>query len=233
MTPHNEASRGDYAETVLVPGDPLRAQWIAETFLDKPVCVNRVRGAYGYTGQYRGKKVSLQTTGMGRPSFSIYIHELVAFYGVRTIIRIGSCGALTMQTPIRDVFVADSAIMDTDLEGNAAAAGGPDSDLFQRAIEAAAKASIACHVGSMVSSDIFYHPEQATRFNLPRARGIIAVDMETANLFALAKALGFRALSICTVVDSLLTGEETALSERPELFRDMARVALDVASSID
>lgn len=231
MTPHNEASRGDYAETVLVPGDPLRAQWIAEAFLDNPICVNRVRGTVGFTGYYQGKRISLQATGMGRPSFSIYIHELVAFYGVRTIIRIGSCGALTTQTPIRDVFIAESAVMDTDLQSNAAS-GRPDPDLFQRAIEAAARVSVACHVGSMVSSDLFYHPEQATRFDLPRARGIIAVDMETANLFTLAKALGFRALSICTVVDSLLTGEETALSERPELFRGMARVALDVAGAI-
>jgi len=232
MTPHNEALRGDYAETVLVPGDPLRAKWIAETFLEGAVCVNNVRGALGFTGRYKGRRVSLQTTGMGRPSFSIYVHELAAFYGVRTVIRIGSCGALTALTQLRDVFVAESAIMDTDLPRDLPA-GRPDPDLFEHAVEAASRASIACHVGHMVSSDIFYHPEAATRFDLPRARGIIAVDMETANLFALARALDFRALSICTVVDSLLTGEETALSERPELFGGIARVALEVAAGIE
>jgi purine-nucleoside phosphorylase len=228
MTPHNEASRGDYAETVLAPGDPLRAEWIAETFLENPRCVNRVRGALGFTGLYQGKPVSVQATGMGRPSFAIYVHELAAFYGVRTVIRVGSCGALTLQTSLRDIFIAESAVMDTDV-ASGQKIGEPDQDLFRRAIKAASDAAIAHHVGAMVSSDIFYHPEHETRFDLPRAKGIIAVDMETANLFALSATLGFRALSICTIVDSLLTGEETALSERHELFRGAARAGLDVA----
>jgi purine-nucleoside phosphorylase len=231
MTPHNEASPGDYAETVLVPGDPLRAKWIAETFLDDARCVNSVRGALGFTGFYQGKRISVQTTGMGRPSFTIYVHELIASYGVRTVIRVGSCGALTASTPLRDIFVADSAIMDFDV-ASGGPAGRPDSELARLAVQAAEAASIACHVGPMVSSDIFYHPRPETRFDLPRAKGIIAVDMETANLFALAASYGFRAVSICTVVDSLLTGEETALSERQELFRGMARVALDVAKAV-
>ena len=232
MTPHNEASPGDYAETVLVPGDPLRAKWIAETFLGDMRCVNSVRGAVGFTGFYQGKRVSVQTTGMGRPSFTIYIHELIASYGVRTVIRVGSCGALTASTPLRDIFIAESAVMDFDVAAGEPI-GRPDLELERLAVEAARTAAIPFHVGPMVSSDIFYHPEPETRFDLPRAKGITAVDMETANLFALSSALGYRALSICTIVDSLLTGEETALSERQELFRTAARVALDVAKAID
>ncbi|MEQ1952432.1 DeoD-type purine-nucleoside phosphorylase [Mesorhizobium sp. CN2-181] len=231
MTPHNEASPGDYAETVLVPGDPLRARWMAETFLDDCRCVNNVRGALGFTGFYEGKRVSVQTTGMGRPSFTIYIHELVASYGVRNIIRVGSCGALTASTPLRDIFIAQSAVMDLDVAAGQPT-GHPDEELASLAAEAARAAKIPFHAGPMVSSDVFYHPEPETRFDLPRANGITAVDMETANLFALSASLGFRAVSICTVVDSLLTGEETALCERQELFRTAARVAFDVAKAI-
>lgn len=230
MTPHIEAAPGDYADTVLVAGDPLRAEWVAQTFLDAPRCINRVRGALGYTGLYQGKAVSVQTTGMGRPSFSIYVHELVAIYGAGTIIRIGSCGALTNATPLRDVFVAESAVMDTDIsEGNAPE--HPDLSLLAMARSAAAVLTPHCHFGRMVSSDVFYHPAPKTRFDLPRTKGIVAVDMETANLFALSRSLGFRALSMCTVVDSLLTGEETALSERQALFRGTALLALTVAKA--
>jgi purine-nucleoside phosphorylase len=230
MTPHIEAVPGDYAETVLVAGDPMRSEWVAQTFLDEPRCVNRVRGALGYTGFYKGKPVSVQTTGMGRPSFSIYVYELAVMYGVRTVIRIGSCGALTDKTALRDVFVAESAVMDIDLaEGHAAE--HPDLALLALARSAVTDITATCHFGRMVSSDVFYHPTPKTRFDLPRAKGIVAVDMETANLFALARSPGFRALSICTVVDSLLTGEETALSERQELFRGTATLALEVAKA--
>jgi len=227
MTPHLEASPGDYAPTVLLPGDPLRAEWIAKNFLTAVRCVNRVRGCYGYTGTFRGLPVSLQATGMGRPSFTIYVHELAAFYGVRTFIRIGSCGGLTAAMPLRRVFVCDRAVMDTDLEVSADFAHG-DHGLYERALQCARKIDLPILTGPMVSSDVFYHPTPETRFNLPISKGITAVDMETANLYTLAGRLGFRAVSICTLVDNLETGEETALSERHELFRDMARLALEL-----
>lgn len=229
MTPHNEAKQGDYAETVLVAGDLLRVKWIAETFLDDARRVNGVRGALGYSGTYRGVPVSLQATGMGRPSFTIYVHELVAFFGVRTIIRIGSCGGLTEATPLREIVVAESALMDTDLDAGGEP-GRPDRELLERALQTARSSAVACHSGPMICSDVFYHPQPQTRFDEPRRRGFIAVDMETANLFWLAGKLDFRALSMCTIVDSLLTGEETALSERPQLFASLARLALDVAA---
>ena len=228
MTPHLEASPGDYAPTVLLPGDPLRAEWIAETFLSDVRCVNRVRGCYGYTGTFRGVPVSLQATGMGRPSFTIYVHELVAVYGVRTFIRVGSCGGLTAAMPLRRVFLCDRAIMDTDLDTSGDFVHG-DRGLYDRALQCARDMDLAVLAGPMVSSDVFYHPTPETRFELPLASGITAVDMETANLYALAGRLGFRAVSLCTLVDNLETGEETALSERHELFRDMARLALELA----
>lgn len=231
MTPHIEALNGDYAETVLVAGDPLRVEWIAAAFLDDARCVNQVRGALGYTGYFQGQRVSLQTTGMGRPAFAIYVHELVAFYGARTIIRIGSCGALTDQTPLRDVFIAENAVMDIDLV-QGVAPDRPDEVLLECARREAGRCSFTCHIGPMVSSDVFYHPAPEGRLALLRSRGMVAVDMETASLFAMSRGLGFRALSICTVVDSLLTGEETALSERPALFRDMAELALNIVADL-
>lgn len=231
MTPHIEARVGDYAETVLVPGDPLRALWIAETFLDDAVRVNAVRGCYGFTGHYRGRRVSVQASGIGRPSFAIYVHELAAFYGVTTVLRIGSCGALVATLPLREIFVARSAVMDTDLEAGLPA-HEPDQALATRALQEADRLGLACHQGALVSSDTFYHPRPETRFDLPRSVGIAAVDMETAGLFAMARRMGFRAASLCTVVDSLVTGEETALSERHEIFRGMVCVALEVAATL-
>lgn len=228
MTPHLEAAPGDYAETILLPGDPMRAAWIAETFLSDVRCVNGVRGCHGFTGRFRGMPVSLQATGMGRPSFTIYVHELVAFYGARTLIRIGSCGGLTAATLLRRVFLCDRAVMDTDLEASADFVHG-DRGLYERGLGCARAIDLDIFSGPMVSSDVFYHPTPETRFDLPRSLGITAVDMETANLYTLAGRLGFRALSLCTVVDNLETGEFTAHSERQELFRDMARLALEVA----
>jgi purine-nucleoside phosphorylase len=228
MTPHIEASQGDYAEIVLLPGDPDRARWIAETLFDGPRCVNRIRSCFGYTGSFGGVPVSVQATGVGRPSVAIYVHELVETYGAKILIRTGTCGALDEAIALRSLYVAGSAIMDSDI-----AAGRepvhPDAALLRLARLAAERSGVSHHVGPQVSSDVFYHPDPLGRFDAARALGARAVDMETAELFALSRRLGYRALSICTVVDSLVTGEATALSERQALFADMARLALDVA----
>jgi purine-nucleoside phosphorylase len=232
LTPHIEASKGDYAETVLLPGDPDRARWIAETFFERPRCVNRVRGCLGYSGSYRGVPVSVQATGIGRPSIAIYIHELVQSYGAKTLIRTGTCGALDEAVGLRSLYLAETAIMDFDIASGRPPMH-PDAALLRLARLAAGKSGVAHHVGPQVSSDVFYHPDPLGRFDAARALGARAVDMETAELFALSARLGFRALSVCTVVDSLATGEATALSERQALFADMAKLALDVACAGD
>ena len=227
MTPHNEAQKGDYAEAVLLAGDPARSEWIARTFFDAPRQVNAIRGALGFTGTYRGMPVSVQTTGIGRPSFSIYAHELLAFYGVRRAIRVGTCGGLEEHVRIRDLIIAESARMDFEVEA-AKPSRLPDPLLLERAADLARSRGYAHHYGPMVSSDVFYHPEALGRFSRARGEGAVACDMESGPLYSLAEQFGASALSICTVVDNLVTGDETALSERQALFSNMARLALDV-----
>lgn len=223
MTPHIEAGQGDYAERVLLPGDPDRAAWIAKTFLDRPRRVNAVRGALGFTGTYRGMPVSVQTTGIGRPSLSIYVHELFTTYGVRTMVRVGSCGALDESVGLRSLVIAEAAARDFEV-GNAIAWRYPDAVLCQAAV---ARFRAGDHASPMVSSDVFYHGDPLGRFAAARARGALACDMETAGLYGMAARLGARALSVCTVVDSLATGEEIAPAERQEVFAPMAELALE------
>jgi purine-nucleoside phosphorylase len=234
VTPHNEAGKGDYAATVLLPGDPQRAEWMAETFLEAPRCVNRRREALGFTGLFRGKPVSIQATGIGVPSFLIYVHELLDFYGVRTLIRTGTCGALTAGLKLRSLVVSQS------VRGESAESGqvfglyndvaAPDPALFVRALAKAAELDIEHQAGLTACSDIFYHPEGRTRFAEAQAHGALAVDMETSALYRIAAHFGARALSILTVVDNVVTGEQTDYSERQALFTDMTRLALDVAA---
>ena len=226
MTPHNEARKGDYADAVLLPGDPDRAAWIAETYLDAPRKVNAIRGAFGFTGSYHGMPVSVQTTGIGRPSFSIYAHELISAYGVKTIVRIGSCGGLDESVSIRSVVIAQSAAMDFEVD-SIDAWRRPDDHLFLTAAARAKADGLPNHVCPMVSSDVFYHGDPLGRFSKARARGVLACDMETAPLFGLAARFGVRGLSICTVVDSLATGDEIHHSERQAVFGPMAKLALD------
>ncbi len=227
MTPHNEAKKGDFAEAVLLPGDPDRAAWIAETFFDQPRRVNAIRSCFGYTGTYRGMPVSVQATGMGRASFDIMVHELMTFYGVRTAIRVGTCGGLQLDVRIRDVVVVDSARM--DFEVTAGHPARPSNPVLLGSARSRAKDDgIAHHVGPIVSSDVYYHPDPVGRFALARRQGAIACDMESAGLYALGEKFGARTLSICTVVDNLITNEETALSERQALFTNMCRLALNV-----
>ncbi|MER2536102.1 MAG: DeoD-type purine-nucleoside phosphorylase [Rhizobiaceae bacterium] len=226
MTPHNEARREDVAEAALLPGDPQRAAWIAATFLEAPRLVNTIRGCLGYTGAFRGMPVTVQATGIGRPSFLIYAHELMAFYGVRRAIRVGTCGGLADGLALRDIVIADSARPDTQMDAGAGT-HRPDARLLACAAACAREGGVPHGVGPVVSSDIFYHPLGRARFDSARANGAIACDMETSALYGLAAQFEARALSVCTVVDHMLTGEETALSERQGLFANMCRVALE------
>ncbi len=226
MTPHIEAGKGDYAERVLLPGDPDRAAWIARTFFETPRLVNAIRGALGFTGTYRGMPVSVQTTGIGRPSLSIYVHELLTVFGVRTIVRVGSCGGLDGTVGLRSLVVAQSAAMDFEVE-SADAWRRPDPALYDKAATLAGRRGAERHACPMVSSDVFYHGDPLGRFAEARTRGALACDMETAAAYGMAARFGARALSICTVVDSLVTGEEIDNSERQAVFGPMAELALE------
>ncbi|WP_429095125.1 purine-nucleoside phosphorylase [Aminobacter sp. BE322] len=234
MTPHNEAGRDDYAETVLLAGDPQRTEWVARNFLEEARCVNRIRGALGFTGRWRGLPVSVQTTGIGAPSLSIYVHELLETYGARTLIRIGTCGALAEHVRLRSLVISQSASTDShvnrQLFGLYDYAPSADFQLLRRAAEKAEELAVDHHVGQTASSDVFYHPDGLARFAGVRASGALTVDMETNALYSIAARFGARALSICTVVDSLVTGEGTDPSERQELFRGMVRLALEVVA---
>lgn len=233
MTPHNSAAKGDYAETVLLPGDPLRAAWIAETFLDEVRCVNRVRNCLGFTGRYRGAAVSVQATGMGQPSTAIYVHELLAFYGVRNLIRVGTCGGLAEKVKVRDVVIAQTASSDSAMNrhlfGPFDFAPCADIGLLRDACSRADGAGLRWHAGGIVSSDVFYHADGLASYAPLRAHGVLAVEMETSALYTLAARHGAQALSICTMTDCLVTGEELSSAERQSSLEDMVRLALDVA----
>jgi purine-nucleoside phosphorylase len=231
VSTHIGAAPGDLAPTVLMPGDPLRAKWIAETFLDDARCYSEVRGMYGFTGTYEGRPVSVQGSGMGQPSFAIYATELMREYDVKTIIRVGSCGAMTEKLAIRDLVIASGACTDSSMnritfEGLDYA---PVAD-FGLLREAAAAAPDA-HVGLIFSSDSFYpsRPELSARMV---DYGVLAVEMEAAALYTLAAKHGCRALAICTVSDHLVTGEETTSQEREQTFGRMVEVALTAAAAV-
>lgn len=235
MTPHNEAKRGDYAETVLLPGDPQRARWIVEKFLDGARCVNNIRDEPGFTGTFRGIPVSVQSTGMGAPSFAIYVHELLDAYRVKTLIRVGTCGGLSETLELRSLVISQAASGDSNVNRQLFApfeyAPCADFGLLRLASDRAAALGLPCLVARTASSDVFYHPEEVVkRYARLRQHGIVAVDMETSTFYTLAARFSARALSICTVVDNMITVEETDLSERQELFRPMVELALDVVA---
>ncbi|QND60777.1 DeoD-type purine-nucleoside phosphorylase [Mesorhizobium huakuii] len=233
MTPHIEAGKGDYADTVLLPGDPQRAEWMARTFLEAPRCVNRRRGALGYTGLYRGQPISIQSTGIGVSSFLIYVHELLDYYGARTLIRTGTCGGLSAEAKLRSLVISQSARPENTESGQVfglyQADAGPDPGLLACALAKAAELGIDHHAGLTACTDIFYHPEARTRYAEAKALGALAVDMETSALYRIAAHFGARALSLLTVVDSLVTGEQADYSERQALFTDMSRLAFETA----
>jgi purine-nucleoside phosphorylase len=228
-TPHIEAAAGDIASTVLMPGDPLRAKHIAETFLQDARCVNQVRNMYAYTGTYQGKPVSVMGSGMGIPSMSIYATELVKFYDVKRIVRIGSCGGLPRDVKVRDVVIAmgastDSAVNRNRLQGMDFAAMA-SFQLMEGAVKAAREKQIPVHVGNVFTSDLFYNPNSEL-FDTLEKYGILAVEMEAAGLYGVAAEYGIEALSILTVSDHIRTGESLSAELRQTSFNDMVEIAL-------
>lgn len=232
MSIHIGAKEGEIANTVLLPGDPLRAKYIAENFLSDVKCYNEVRGMYGYTGNYKGKRVSVQGTGMGIPSISIYVNELIESYNVKNLIRIGTCGSMQPDVNIRDVIFAmssstDSAINKIRFNGMDYA---PTSSfkLLKKAYDAATNMGINVKVGNVLSSDTFYNDDKDS-WKLWAKFGVLAVEMETAGLYTLAAKYGVNALTILTVSDSLVTGHATSAEERQKTFNDMIEIALNIA----
>ncbi len=233
MTPHNEAKPGDYAEAVLLPGDPLRAKWVAENFIENARQVNGVRNCLGFTGTWKGKPVSVQATGMGQPSLAIYVHELLNLYGVKTALRIGTAGGLNAKVKVRDIIIAQGASSDSTIVkdgfGSYAYAPIADYSLLRDAADRAAAKGMRAHVGNIVSSDIFYHEDGLKAYGELIKAGVIGVEMEAAALYLLAARAEARALAICTMTDCLITGEEISSAERQSSLKDMVTLALDVA----
>ncbi len=235
MTPHNEAKKGDYAETVLLPGDPLRAKWIAETFFEAPRQVNGVRNCLGYTGLWKGKPVSVQATGMGQPSLAIYVHELLAVYGAKNLIRVGTCGGLSTDVKVRDIVLAITASTDSAINRSFepfSYAPFADFGLLRRAVDIAAERGLTTHVGSIVSSDVFYVPDGIESYGALPEHGVLAVEMEAATLYTLAARFKAKALAICTMTDCLVTGAEIDAGERQSSLIDMVELALDSALDV-
>ncbi|WP_116085904.1 purine-nucleoside phosphorylase [Tropicimonas sp. IMCC34011] len=232
MTVHIGAKPGDIAETVLMPGDPLRAKWAAETFLDGAVCVNEVRGMLGFTGEWKGNRVTIQGSGMGMPSLSIYVNELISEYGAKTLIRIGSAGAMQDDIKLRDVVLAMTATtLSTPSRGifrEMQFAPCADWSLLKAAEAAATARGTTTHVGGIYSSDVFYDERPDLNEQMTR-HGILAVEMEAAELYILAARHRCRALAVLTISDHLLREEALPSSERQSSFGDMVEIALEAA----
>lgn len=231
-TPHITAKKEDFAKTVLMPGDPLRAKFIAENFLEDAVLVNNVRGVNGYTGYYKGKRVSVMASGMGQPSIGIYSYELFNFYDVENIIRIGSCGSFHKDLHVRDIIIAMGACTNGNyaLQYNLPGTYAPIADfgLVKKAVELCDKAGVKYMVGNIFSSDIFYDESNS---GMEWAKmGVLGVEMESAALYCNAARAGKKALCICTVSDSFLYPEEnTTAEERQNSFTKMMEIALELA----
>ena len=241
-TPHNAANIGDIAERILLPGDPLRAKHIAETFLDGAKLYTDIRNIYGYTGKYKGVPISVQATGMGIPSFAIYIHELINVYGVKKLIRVGSCGGMHKNVKIRDIVVAqgvttDSSIVHQVFGGAVNYSLIADFELLEKSVNNARKLNTPVKVGNIICTDRFYNDYDDVNGTFGDGKrslneklvqyGILAVEMETAALYLLAAEAGVQGLGIFTVSDQLLTGERLSPQERETTFNDMVKIALD------
>lgn len=236
-TPHINAKDNDFAKTVLMPGDPLRAKFIAETFLEDPVQVNSVRGILGFTGTYKGTKVSVMASGMGCPSIGIYSHELFAFYGVENIIRVGSAGAITEKLKLRDIVAGIGSNTTSNYASQYHMPGtlAPTADytLLSTAVESAKEIGIDMKVGNLLCSDAFYN-EGGMEESIEWAKmGTMAVEMESTALYLEAARLGKRALAIVTISDHLVTGEATTSEERQNTFTQMMEIALETAVKME
>jgi len=235
MSIHIAAEKGQIAPRVLFPGDPLRAQWIAETYLSDVIRYNEVRNMYGFTGTYKGEPVSVQGSGMGQPSASIYANELFAEYDVQTLIRVGTCGALTEKVKLRDVIVAMSASTDSQMNRlrfhGIDYAPTADYQLLRAAVDNAEAAGLNVRVGQVFSGDLFYNdrPDLVAR---TAEYGVLGIEMEASALYTLAAKFGRRALGIMTVSDHLITKEETTAAERQTTFSEMITIALDAAIEV-
>jgi len=229
MSTHIQAKKGEIAETVLLPGDPLRAKWIAETFLEDAVCYNKVRGMLGFTGTYKGKRVSVQGTGMGIPSTLIYCHELITNYGVKNLIRVGSAGSYQKNVNLRDIVIAMSASSTSGINNsrfvNSDFAPTANFELFMKAALYAKENSIPIKAGNILSSDEFYEddPEAYKKW---AEFGVLCVEMEAAGLYTIAAKHHVNALAILTISDSLVTGEHLSSADREKSFKDMIAIAL-------
>jgi len=232
MSTHIAAQPGEIAPTVLLPGDPLRAKWIAETFFDNPQQYTSIRNMLGFTGTYKGNQVSAQGTGMGQPSLSIYVHELFNDYNVQTAIRVGTCGGIG-PTKLRDVVIAMTASTDSGI--NRRATDGldfspcADFGLLERAVHAARNHGVDHHVGGIATMDLFY--DTSTALDMLESLGVLALEMETSALYTLAARFGRRALTIATVSDMVRSHEETPWAERESGFKAMVEIALAAAFS--
>ncbi|MFW5630013.1 MAG: purine-nucleoside phosphorylase [Acetivibrio ethanolgignens] len=230
-TPHNAAKKGDIAKTVLMPGDPLRAKFIAETYLENPVCFNTVRNMFGYTGTYKGKEISVMGGGMGIPSIGIYSYELFHFYDVDSIIRIGSAGGLSSDIKVRDVVIAMGASTNSNYANQFKLPGtfAPIADygLLRKAVEVAEEKGIKTVVGNVLSSDTFYD-DNAEANDLWKKMNVLCVEMEAAGLYMNAARAGKKALCILTISDHIYTGEALPAEERQNTFREMMEIALEL-----
>ena len=230
-TPHISAKLGDFAETVLMPGDPLRSKFIAENFLDNPVLVNNVRGVQGYTGTYKGKRVSVMASGMGMPAIGIYSHELFNFYDVKNIIRIGTAGGLMPEVKVKDIVMGLACVTNSNwaaqYEINASIPAVCSYELLKKAEKCALDLGVTPHIGTIFSSDVFY--DSTRDYDKWRAMGVKAVEMEAAALYMEAARAGKNALCICTVSDHMVTGESCSSEERQTSFTKMMEIALETA----
>ena len=231
-TPHIGAEKGDFADTVLMPGDPLRSGFIAENFLIDAKLVNNVRGVQGYTGLYQGEKISVMASGMGMPSISIYAYELYNFFDVENIIRVGTAGGMNKNVHIRDIVLGQGACTDSNFASQFGVNGTfcpiADFGLLKKAYDIAEKMELNTHVGNLYSTDVFYNDDEKNTEKWSKL-GVLAVEMEAAALYMTAQRFGKKALAICTVSDHLLTGESTSAEERQTTFTDMMKLALETA----